>query len=161
MGPVEIRFAVDRMLGRLARMLRLLGYDALYANNLTAVQLLAIGQSGERVILTRGETAQRFPRLDNVVSLKSDYPPEQLREVVKQFGLDTASGLWTRCMLCNAPIDRVEKSAVEGLVDAKILRLYEEFCRCTGCGKVYWRGSHVDRMTRNLETLLGREVDNG
>jgi uncharacterized protein len=159
MTPFEIRFAVDRMLGRLARMLRLLGYDALYANNLTAVQLLAIARSGERVILTRGETAQRFPRLDNVVSLKSDYPPEQLRKVVKQFGLDTASGLWTRCMLCNAPIDRVEKAALEGLVDANILRIYEEFCRCTGCGKVYWRGSHVDRMTRNLEALLGREVD--
>lgn len=158
MNPLEIRFAADRMLGRLARMLRLLGYDALYANNPT--ELRAIGQSGERVILTRGRTSQRFPRLDNVLSLKSEYPPEQLREVVERFGLDTTSRLWTRCALCNAPIERVEKASVEGLVDAKILRLYEEFSRCTGCGKVYWRGSHVDRITRNLKALLGREVDN-
>jgi uncharacterized protein len=123
MTPFEIRFAVDRMLGRLARMLRLLGYDTIYANNLTAVQLLSLGRSGERVILTRGETSQRFPRLVNVASLKSEYPPEQLREVVELFSLDTVSGLWTRCMLCSAPIDRVDKAAVEGLVDPKILRL--------------------------------------
>jgi hypothetical protein len=162
MSPCEIRFAADKMLGRLARMLRLLGFDTLYANDMTAAQLLAIGRSGERVVLTRGETAQRFPGLDKVLSLESEYPPEQLREVVERFGLDTRSGLWTRCTLCNAPIERVEKAAVEALVEAKILRLYEEFYRCTGCNHVYWRGSHVDRILRNLHALLGsgsREVD--
>jgi hypothetical protein len=154
-SPCEIRFAADKMLGRLARMLRLLGYDTLYANEMTGAQLLAIGRSGERVVLTRGETAQRFPRLDKVLSLKSEYPPEQLREVVERFGLDTRAGLWTRCTLCNAPIERVEKAAVEALVEARIFRLYEEFYRCTGCSHVYWRGSHVDRILRNLEGLLG------
>jgi len=155
MSPAEIHFAVDRMLGRLAKMLRLMGYDALYANDVTAAQLLAMGRSGERVVLTRGETAQRFPHLDNVLSLKSENSLEQLREVVEQLGLDTRSGLLTRCTLCNALIERVEKPAVEALVEAKIFRLYEEFFRCTGCGHVYWRGSHVDRILRNLESLLG------
>jgi hypothetical protein len=145
------------MLGRLAKMLRLLGYDALYANDMTTGQLLEIGQRGERMILTRGETAQRFPRFDKVLSVKSEYPPEQLREVVQRLGLDTRSGLWTRCTLCNAPIERVEKATVEGMVLAKILRLYEEFYRCTGCGHVYWHGSHVDRTVRNLEFVLGRQ----
>ena len=157
MNPSEIRFAVDRMLGRLARMLRLLGYYTLDANDMTAAQLLAIARSGERVVLTRGETAQRFPRLDKVLSLKSEYPPEQLREVVERLGLDARSGLWTRCTLCNAPIERVEKAAVEALVEAKIFQLYEEFYRCTGCGHVYWRGSHVDRILRKLAFL--REVE--
>jgi hypothetical protein len=154
MNPSEIRFAVDRMLGRLARMLRLLGYDTLYANDMTAAQLLAIGQRGERMVLTRGGTAQRFPHLDKVLSLKSEYPAKQLREVVERLGLDTRSGLWTRCTLCNAPIERVEKVGVEALVEAKIFRLYEEFYRCTGCGHIYWRGSHVDRILRNLTFLL-------
>ena len=156
MNPSEIRFAVDRMLGRLARMLRLLGYDTYYANDMTAAQLLALGRSGERVILTRGETAQRFPHLDKVLSLKSEYPPQQLCEVVERLGLDTRSGLWTRCTLCNAPIERAEKAGVEALVDAKIFRLYDEFYRCSGCGHIYWRGSHVDRILRNLEFVLGR-----
>jgi uncharacterized protein with PIN domain len=156
MNPSEIRFAVDRMLGRLARMLRLLGYDTYYANDMTPAQLLAMRRSGERVILTRGETAQRFPHLDKVLSLKSEYPPQQLREVVERLGLDTRSGLWTRCTLCNAPIERVEKAGVEALVEAKIFQLYEDFYRCTGCGHVYWHGSHVDRILRNLEFVLGR-----
>ena len=156
MNTSEIRFAVDRMLGRLARMLRLLGYDTYYANDMTAAQLLAMGQNGERVILTRGETARRFPHLDKVLSLKSEYPPQQLREVVERLGLDTRSGLWTRCTSCNAPIERVEKAGVEALVQAKIFQLYEHFYRCTGCGHVYWHGSHVDRILRNLEFVLGR-----
>jgi len=156
MIPREIRFAADRMLGRLARMLRLLGYDTLYAHDMTAAQLLTMGQIGERMILTRGETTRRFPHLDKVLSLKNENPQGQLREVVERLGLDTRSGLWTRCTLCNAPIERVEKPAAEALVEAKIFRLYEEFYRCTGCQHVYWRGSHVDRILRNLELLLGR-----
>jgi hypothetical protein len=155
MSPWEIRFAADRMLGRLARMLRLLGYDTLYASDMTAAQLLAIGRSGERVILTRGETAQRFPHLEKILSVKSEHPSEQLREVVERLGLDTRSGLWTRCTLCNAPIEGVEKAGVEALVEPKIFRLYEDFYRCTGCSHVYWRGSHVNRILRNLESLLG------
>jgi hypothetical protein len=155
MNPSEIRFAVDRMLGRLARMLRLLGYDTYYANDMTTAQLLALGRSGERMILTRGETAQRFPHLDKVLSLKSEYAPQQLRELVERLGLDVRSGLWTRCTVCNAAIERVEKAGVETLVEAKIFQLYEDFYRCTGCGHVYWKGSHVDRILRNLASLLG------
>jgi len=136
-------------------MLRLLGYDTFYANDMTAAQLLAMGRSGERMILTRGETAQRFPHLDKVLSLKSEYPPQQLRELVERLGLDTRAALWTRCTLCNAPLERVEKAGVEALVEAKIFQLYEEFYRCTGCGHVYWQGSHVDRILRNLGFLLG------
>ena len=154
MNPSEIRFAADRMLGRLAKMLRLLGYDTCYANDMTAAQLLALGQSGERMILTRGETAQRFPHLDKVLSLKSEDPPQQLRELVERLNLDTRAGLWTRCTLCNAPTERVEKTGVEALVEAKIFQLYEDFYRCTGCGHVYWKGSHVDRTLRNLDALL-------
>jgi hypothetical protein len=154
MSPSEIRFAADRMLGRLARMLRLLGYDTSYANDVTPAQLLAMAGHGERVILTRGETTKRFPHLDKVVSLKSEYPPQQLRELVERLGLDTRSGLWTRCTLCNAPIERVAKAAVEALVEAKVFQLYEEFYRCTGCGHVYWQGSHVERTLRNLGEIL-------
>jgi uncharacterized protein with PIN domain len=58
--------------------------------------------------------------------------------------------------LCNAPIERVAKAGVEALVEAKIFQLYEDFYRCTGCGRVYWHGSHVDRILRNLEFVLGR-----
>jgi uncharacterized protein with PIN domain len=87
--------------------------------------------------------------------VKSEHPPEQLQDVVGHYSLDTRAGLWTRCTLCNAPIERVEKKQVEGLLQPKILQFYAEFFRCTGCGHIYWRGSHVDRITKNLERMLG------
>ncbi len=154
MGSTEIQFAADRMLGRLAKMLRLLGYDTLYASDMSTARLLEIARQGERVLLTRGDIRKRFQGIGCVHSLRSEYPPEQLREVVEQFGLDTRSGLWTRCTLCNSPITVVDKRDVESSLDPKILQVYDQFFRCTGCGHLYWRGSHVERILKNLDGLL-------
>jgi uncharacterized protein with PIN domain len=73
---------------------------------------------------------------------------------VERFQLETHAGLWTRCTLCNAPIEKAEKIAIEPQVDPKVFRLYEEFYRCTGCGHIYWRGSHVERILKNLSSIL-------
>jgi hypothetical protein len=149
-----ISFAADRMLGRLARMLRLLGYDTLYTPHMTPTELLEIARSGQRFILTRGDAQKRFPAARNIFSLRSEYPPQQLREVVEKFQLDTHAGLWTRCTLCNAPIEKIDKSAVASRVKPKIFELYEAFYRCTGCDHIYWRGSHVERILENLSGIL-------
>lgn len=149
-------FAADRMLGRLARMLRLLGYDTVYAPDMTTAQLLELARRGERVVLTRGDAGKRFPGIEKVLSLRSEYAPEQLREVVEKFGLDTRAGLWTRCTLCNGAIEEVDKLAVQSLVKPKVFQLYEKFYRCAGCGHIYWRGSHVERILINLASLLGQ-----
>ncbi len=154
-GPFQIRFVADRMLGRLARMLRLLGYDTLYSPEMTTTQLREIAQSEKRVVLTRGRTEERFPGLDNVFSLKSENAPQQLREMVQQFRLDAQGSLWTRCTLCNSVIEKVEKTEVEFLVEPKVFQLYDQFFRCSGCGHIYWRGSHVERILRNLTWVLG------
>ena len=154
MGESVISFAADRMLGRLARMLRLLGYDTLYSPQMTSTTLLEIARSGNRLILTRGDAQKRFPGVTKILSLRSEYPPQQLREVVEGFQLDTQAGLWTRCTLCNAAIEKAHKPAIESQVDPKIFRLYEEFYRCTGCGHIYWRGSHVERILKNLSSIL-------
>ncbi len=153
-----LRFVADRMLGRLARMLRLLGYDTLYSPEMTPAQILEIARGGERILLTRGHAEKRYPGLQNVLSLRSDSAPEQLREVVGHYGLDPRGGLWTRCTLCNGEIEKVEKQAVESLVEAKVSRIYDEFFRCSGCGHIYWRGSHVERILKNLSLVLGKPL---
>lgn len=149
------RFAADRMLGRLARTLRLLGYDTLYSPQMTTAELREIARRGERVVLTRGHASKRFPGLTNIYSVGGEHAPEQLSEVVRHFQLDTHTGLWTRCTLCNASIEKVEKELAEPHVEPKVLRLYDEFSRCTGCGHIYWHGSHVERTIRNLASILG------
>ena len=145
------------MLGRLARMLRLLGYDTEYSPEMTTAQLRDVAKRGERIVLTRGQAEKRFPDHTNVFSVQSEHAPDQLREVVKRFKLDTRSGLWTRCTLCNGKIEKAEKAVVQALVPAKVFAVYEEFFRCSACGHVYWRGSHVERVLKNLAALLDEE----
>ncbi len=150
------KFFADRMLGRLAKMLRLLGYDTAYFPDITPAQIQQVLPQEGRVLLTRGNAEKRFPGLTNYYALQSDYPPEQLREVVERFGLDPTSGLWTRCTLCNSAIDKIERQAAQSRVPRKVFEIYAEFFQCTGCGHVYWKGSHVERVLKNLSSLLGR-----
>lgn len=152
------RFVADRMIGRLARMLRLLGYDTLYEPELSPAGLAELASRDGRIILTRGETCLRFPGTANVFSISSEHPPEQLREVVAEFSLEARLGLWTRCTVCNGRISPVAKEGVKDLVKAKVYELYSEFYRCGGCGRVYWRGSHVESILKNLSLVLGREL---
>jgi len=151
------RFVADRMIGRLARMLRLLGYDTLYQPELDPSGLIELAAREGRIILTRGDTRLRFPGATNVFSLHSEYPTEQLREVVADFSLDPKSGLWTRCTVCNGVISPAAKEEIKELVKPRVYELYSEFYRCAGCGRVYWHGSHVERILKNLSLVLGRE----
>jgi len=155
MEPSSICFVADRMLGRLARMLRLLGYNTEYSAQMTTAELQAIARRGERIVLTRGQAEKRFPGLANVYSVSSEHAPQQLREVAAQFKLDVRSGLWTRCTLCNGLIQKAEKAAVEGLVPARVFEVYQDFYRCSACNHIYWQGSHVARILANLEKVLG------
>jgi uncharacterized protein with PIN domain len=154
MEQSSIRFVADRMLGSLARMLRLLGYDTEYSPQMTTAQLQEAARRGDSIVLTRGRAEKRFPDLGRVFSVQSENAPEQLREVVSQFKLEARSGLWTRCTLCNAPIERVEKASVLSQLPPKVAEVYEDIYRCVGCGHIYWRGSHVERMLKNLATIL-------
>lgn len=157
MNQSAIHFAVDRMLGRLARMLRLLGYDTEYSPQMTTAHLQEAARRGDRIILTRGHAEKRFPGLANVFCVRIEHAPEQLREVVIHFKLDVRSGLWTRCTLCNATIERVEKRQVVEQLPGRVAEVYEDFYRCAGCGHIYWQGSHVERILKNLVALLDAE----
>jgi uncharacterized protein len=152
-------FAVDRMLGGLARMLRLLGYDALYSPAITVGELRESAEPGGRIVLTRGRIESRFASVPNVHRIASEVPAEQLREVVRRWQLDTHSGLWTRCTLCNGRILPVEKASIEAKVPAKVFHIYNEFFHCTGCDHVYWKGSHTERILRNLGFILNVSPD--
>ena len=152
------RFVADRMIGRLARMLRLLGYDTVYQPDLNPAGLAELAGREGRIILTRGETRLRFPGAPNVFSVSSENPPGQLREVVAEFSLDAKTGLWTRCTVCNGRISPVAKEEVKDQVKPKVYELYSEFYRCAGCERVYWHGSHVERILKNLSLVLGREL---
>jgi len=151
------RFAVDAMLGRLARWLRLLGYDALFDPALDDRELARLAASTGRIVLTRdrGLLARRLVTRGLLVD--HDHLAEQLRCVVEAFGLAVdPSRCFTRCLECNEPTREVAPGKVAGRVPPYVLRHTQTFRECANCRRVFWAGSHRQLALRELERLFPR-----
>lgn len=156
-APCQPRFVVDVMLGKLAKWLRVLGYDVVYSNRLTDEEILQRAEAEERIILTRDTRLIERRQAQRYLLIHSDHYSEQLRQVVRALRLDTRRGLFTRCVRCNGELVSVPKAEVVHEVPFYTFRTQECFARCLGCGQVYWRGTHWTRMQRKLERMLGEE----
>ena len=144
------------MLGRLARWLRVLGYDTSWDAGIDDEELARRAAREDRILLTcdRKLAAERRPT--RCLVLAPGDPLEQLRRVVEHFDLDAGGPLFLRCTQCNAPLEEVEKRVVSDLVPERTLRELDRFTRCPRCGRVYWEGSHTRRMRLALaQTLRG------
>jgi hypothetical protein len=149
----EKRFAADAMLGRLARWLRLLGFDCAYAAEITDEALARLAVSEGRLVLTRD---RRFPEdwwIPEIYLVREEDVRKQLAEVIQEFGLASSIRVLTRCNECNRPLTPVTRAQVSGRVPAKTLDLYETFAECPACGRVYWEGSHAARIRALAERL--------
>jgi uncharacterized protein with PIN domain len=151
--PNSIRFAVDSMLGKLARWLRLLGYDTIYDPDVDDRQLAAIANQENRVLLTRDTRLPKELRVDNFYLVQTSALDGQLREVIDHFGLDVESYFFSRCSLCNEPVRSASRKEVEGKVPGYVFSSAEEFFVCPGCGRVYWAGSHYENARKFIEKI--------
>ena len=148
------RFVADRMLGKLAKWLRVLGYDVVYLRKASEGEILQKLQEG-RTLLTRNRRAQKWRGKGNVFIVKGNDPKIQLREVVKGLGLPELDAvIFSRCLGCNRTLDPVKRETVREEVPDYIYQKHEEFYRCNDCGKVYWHGSHAVRMRQQLQKML-------
>jgi len=153
-------FVLDIHLGRLAAYLRMLGFDTLYNDpRLTPDfpdELLAqIAHDEGRVLLTRDVGLLKRNMVTYGYYVRSASPRAQLVEVAKRFSLAQQARLFTRCLRCNGPLERVPKGAVLDRIPPDAARYYHEFSQCEACGQVYWRGSHVLRMEHLIAEALG------
>ncbi len=153
----EPRFMVDVMLGRLARWLRVLGFDASYSDNAEDAELVRQSIDEERILLTRDQALPEEWWIDNYLLVDSVRPMEQLRQVVRQFDLKWGDRLFTRCTLCNEPLHPVELEDVQSMVPERVAEVATRFVKCPSCDRVYWPGSHVERMKKRLEETLAGE----
>lgn len=145
-----MKFVVDRMLGTLARWLRILGYDTLYPGPLTDLQLLQVSRAQDRILITRDtKIAKRGD--DKVFFISSDKLEEQLRQVIKELKVKVESQLFTRCLECNSPLEAVSKEEVKGKVPPYVFAHHRDFKHCPGCDKYYWQGTHWERITKKME----------
>ena len=147
-----MKFAADRMLGRLARWLRVIGQDAAYGPQLSGYGLIRAARREGRLILTRDRAlAKKSP--PPCLVIESDRFREQLRQVVRACNLDPLEQAFTRCVECNSPLESVAKSAVEGQVPPYVFATQERFSRCPGCRRLYWPATHQQRMAEELRAM--------
>ena len=148
------RFVVDINLGQLARLLRLVGFDALCDRHLDDAELAAVGAAEHRIVLTRDRGLLKRRNVTHGLFVRAVEPSEQIVEVVRRLDLRERLAPFTRCLRCGGPLSAVSKEAVMDQLEPLTQRHYEVFVRCERCGQVYWKGSHHGR----LEELVARIV---
>jgi uncharacterized protein with PIN domain len=154
--PLRVtRFVVDVHLGKLASLLRLFGFDAVYGNDWGDEKLLLISRGEARIVLTRDRGLLKRRALTHGYCVRSSQPRLQIAEVIRRFDLRGQVRLFSRCLACNAPLAPADPREVRSLVPPRVAELYGQFSRCPSCSRVYWRGTHWERLTRLAEEVLG------
>jgi uncharacterized protein with PIN domain len=149
------RFAVDAMLGRLARWLRVLGFDTTYDAEIDDHALVRQANQEGRVLLTRDRHLLRELRPDRALEIRKDDPLEQLRDVVGALVLPPPGELFTRCILCNCVLSApLAPDQAAQLLPADFQAVPSPVRQCPGCRRLYWSGSHARRMRAALERAL-------
>ena len=152
------RFIVDANVGRLARWLRIMGYDALFVPGVEDADLVRLALVEGRAILTRDRLVMRRRAIASgrvsALLIGGDRLGEQLRQVVEAYGLDSSGG-FSRCVECNEPLAAVKRESARGRVPAYVFATQETFVECPSCTRLYWRGTHWRNMVRELAVMGG------
>jgi uncharacterized protein with PIN domain len=156
MGSVKPRFIADCNVGRLARWLRALGYDASYHATIGDAELVREAAAESRVLLTRDRdlTKRRVIQTGVVraILIRDDEVTEQLRQVFAELGLELKEAL-TRCIECNSELEARVPATVAERVPPYVRRTQLRYSECPDCGRIYWAGTHWQRMREVLAGL--------
>ena len=151
----DVRFVLDVHLGKLARWLRLCGFDAVYRNDFDDAEVAGIASGENRVALTRDRRLLFRREIEHGYWVRSGRPDDQVAEVLSRYRLENRICLFQRCLQCNGLIRPVSKPEVYDRLEPLTRVHFHSFRQCTQCGKVYWKGSHYDRMMEKLRKVLG------
>lgn len=151
--PEPERFVLDVHLGKLARSLRMLGFDTLYENNYSDNAIAKIAEKDERIVLTRDIGLLKQKIIQWGYWLRSQQAEEQLAEVIRYFKLQAKFQPFSRCIACNGRIIKTLKENVADRLPSKTKQYFNEFFQCQSCRRVYWKGSHYERMQTFIMTV--------
>jgi len=150
------RFVIDVNLGRLARLLRVLGFDVWWSSGADDQTLADISLGQQRILLTRDRALLKRRAITHGLFVRSDDPEEQTLEVIRRLDLRQRLAPFTRCVRCNGMLVRVAKDEVIDHLEPLTRRYYDDFSRCAECGRIYWPGSHHARLVSLVEGLRNR-----
>ena len=149
-----MNFIADKTLGKLVKWLRILGYDTVYWRSDDLAGLLGRAREEDRSLITKDTKLYQGKGSVRALLIREDNPFLQLQEVVRHFRLPlTKKMLFSRCLICNAPLEDVAPEKVKEEVPDYIYHTHQEFSRCPSCRKVYWAGSHYGHMATVVERL--------
>ncbi len=153
----EPRFVLDVHLGKLARYLRLLGFDTLYDPGYDDNLIINISVTQNRIILTHDKGILKNRNVTRGHWVRSQDPEVQVSEIVRRFDLKGNSRPFTRCIECNTPLIVTGKDNVEKFLLPLTKKHFDEFRKCEGCGRIYWEGSHYENMKEFVRKILYEE----
>jgi uncharacterized protein with PIN domain len=151
--PAIPSFILDVHLGKLARLLRMLGLNTLYDQNFADAQIAEIAAATSRIVLTRDIALLKRKSVKWGYWLRSRQPEVQLPEVIAYFDLLQFLQPFYRCITCNSLIQKVDKKQIIDSLHPQTHSCFEEFYQCSGCHKVYWKGSHYQKMEQFVAQL--------
>jgi len=158
--PDEVRFIVDHNVGKLARWLRMMGYDTLLFTGGDDSRMVSRAAREGRVILTRdrGIMQRRLVTSGRLraMLISSEEPPQQMRQVINTLKLDCRFQPFSRCLECNHPLAERSPEEVRELVPPYVFKTQSQYMACPACGRIYWRGTHWEAMTRMLNELCDK-----
>jgi uncharacterized protein with PIN domain len=152
---VEQRFIVDANAGKLARWLRMMGYDTLFFNGSDDGSMVKLALAQGRTVITRDTEFMKRRAISSgrvrALLVSGDDPAAQMRAAITALGLDKDYRPFTRCLECNAELSRKDKNEVTGSVPKKVYSLQEQYMQCPACRRIYWRGTHWAAMKKKLD----------
>ncbi|MFO8018459.1 MAG: DUF5615 family PIN-like protein [Promethearchaeia archaeon] len=156
-----MRFLLDAMFGKLTRFLRMFGYDAIYAGELRDYfgedpvpdkKLLEYARSHERIIITRDFPFYKIAGKSRAVYIDGEDVYINLQKLKKKLNLSYRVDMDSaRCSVCNSPLSKIDKEKAKDSINQNSLKYFHEFYQCQNCEKIFWEGSHIERILKNLK----------
>ena len=150
----ETRFVADAHLGGLAHLLRMTGFDTLYDNHFGDDEIECLAASQRRIVLTRDRDLLKRSAITHGCYVRALRSELQLREVFDRLDLARSAQPFTRCLSCNTPLRAIDKAQIAAQLPPGVRQRYERFAFCDGCARVFWEGTHWQRMRRLVDSLV-------
>ena len=153
-------FIVDAMLGKIAKKLRLLGYDSLYSSNMEDDKLLRIAKEENRILITKDVPLIEKAKKQQIVTIQitKNNEIDQLLQINEKAKLEKCiiNGSSSRCPVCNGELKSIEKNSVSGKIPIGVFEKINKFWACIKCGKIYWEGTHIKNLQKFTTELNDR-----
>ena len=150
----RICFIADTHLGKLAGYLRMLGFDTLYRQDYADQEIAETAAMEERIVLTRDRGLLKRNLVTHGLYIHATRPRQQVIEVVQRLQLTALTQPFTRCLACNHLLEEVDKQQIADRLPPDTEKYYDTFQQCPGCGRIYWKGSHYEKMQKFIEEVL-------